>query len=99
MLVLSVEGQNHQLYMASESSRTTRPKVHGDKIRLTARTSEMIDSLPHDRKKKVLAIRQKINAGKYGINEQLKVAADRLIEDLITKRIEENEFKSTTRCK
>lgn len=32
----------------------------------------------------------------YPINEQLNVALDRLIEDLTTKRVEENEEKSTT---
>ena len=32
----------------------------------------------------------------YPINEQLNVALDRLIEDLTTKRVKENEEKSTT---
>ena len=32
----------------------------------------------------------------YPINEQLNVALDRLIEDLTTQRVKENEEKSTT---
>ena len=99
MLVLSVKRQKHCSKMASERLRTTTPKVHGDKARhvISALVSEKIDSLPQTRKEKVLAIRQKLNSGKYGINEKLNVASDRLIENLITKRMEEDEIKSKTR--
>jgi len=73
-------------------------KVRGDKIRpgITARVSERIASLPRVRKQKVLTVRRQLAVGKYPINEQLNVALDKLIEDLITKRVEENEEKSTT---
>ena len=70
--------------------------MHSDKVK-TARVPEKIDSLPQARKEKVLAVRRKLDVGKYGINERLKIATDRLIEKLITKRREENEIKSTTR--
>jgi hypothetical protein len=84
--------------MALEPMRTKRPKVHIDKARqgISTRISEMIDSLPQERKEKVLAIRQKLAGGKYGIGKRFIVAADRLIEELITNRMEENEAKGTT---
>ena len=99
MLVLPVKGQKHGSIAAGECVRTTTPNVHGDKVRqgTAAQVSEKIDLLPQARKEKVLAVRQKLDAGKYGINERLNVAADRLVDDFITKRIEENEVKSTTR--
>ncbi len=73
-------------------------KVHGDKVQLgiTARVSEKTASLPTVRKQKVLAVRHQLAEGKYPINERLNVALDRLIEDLITRRVQENEEKSTT---
>lgn len=76
----------------------TIAKVRGDKVRLgiTARVSERIASLLKVRKQKVLTVRRQLAEGKYPINERLNVALDRLIEDLITKRIQENEEKSTT---
>ncbi len=96
MPALPVKGQKHSSIAAGERVRTTTPNVHSDKIRRvkTARVSEKIDSLPQDRKEKVLAIRQKLDVGKYGINERLNTATDRLIEKLITKGVEENEVKS-----
>jgi len=98
MLVLPVKGRKHRSIAAGERVRTTTPNVHSDKVRqgTTARVSEKIDSLPQARKEKVLTVRQKLDAGKYGINERLNVATDRLIENLITKRMEENEVKGTT---
>jgi hypothetical protein len=76
----------------------TMAKVRGDKVRLgmTARVSERIASLPKVRKGKVLTVRRQLAGRKYPINEWLNVALDRLIEDLITKRVQENEEKSTT---
>ena len=99
MLVLPVKGQKHKSVKAREHVRTTAPNVHGDKVRqeITARVSEKINSLPQARKEKVLAVRQKLDAGKYSIDERLNVATDRLVEGLITKRMEANEVKSTTR--
>ena len=99
MLVLPVKGQKHRSVKTREHVRTTTLNVHGDKVKqgTTARVSEKINSLPKARKEKVLAVRQKLDANTYDINERLNVATDRLIEDLITKRIEANEVKSTTR--
>ena len=99
MLALPVKGQKHRSITAGERVRTTTPNVHSDKARpgTTARLSEKIDSLPQDRKEKVLAVRHKLDVGKYGIKERLNIATDRLIEKLITNGMEENEIKSTTR--
>ena len=99
MLVLPAKGQKRQSTTVSEPIRTTIHKVHGDNVidGISTRISEMIDSLPRDRKEKVLAIRQKIDADKYSIKERLNVATDRLIEDIITKRMGENETQGTTR--
>ena len=99
MLFLPVKGQKHESIAAGEHVRTTIPNVHGDKVRLgtTARVSEKINSLPQARKEKVLAVRQKLDSGKYRIDERLNLATDRLIENLITEGTEENEAKSTTR--
>lgn len=99
MLALPVKGQKHGSIVAGEHVRTTTPNMHGDKVRqgITARVSEKIASLPQARKEKVLAVRHQLDAGKYSIDERLNVATDKLIEDLITKRMEENEVKSTTR--
>ncbi|MHC4244070.1 MAG: hypothetical protein ACYS3N_04960 [Planctomycetota bacterium] len=99
MLVLPVKGQKYASIVAGERVRIITPNVHGDKVRqgITARLSEKIDSLPQDRKEKVLAVRQKLDTGKYSIKKRLNVATDRLIENLITKRKEENEAKNTTR--
>jgi hypothetical protein len=99
MLVLPVKGQKHGPIAVGERVRTTTPNVHGDEVKqgITARLLEKVASLPKARKEKVLAVRYQIDAGKYGINERLNVATDRLIEKLITKRKEENEVKSTTR--
>ena len=99
MPALPVKGQKHSSIAAGERVRTTTPNVHSDKViqRTTARVSEKIDSLPQTRKEKVLAVRQKLDVGEYGINERLNIATDRLIEKLITKGMEENEVKSTPR--
>jgi len=99
MLALPAKEQKHMSIVAGERTRTTAPNVHSDKVkqRTTARASEKIDSLPQDRKEKVLAVRHKLVVGKYAIKERLNIATDRLIEKLITKGMEENEIKSTTR--
>jgi hypothetical protein len=89
MPVLTAKRQKHRSTMVLEPTRTERPKVHIDKARdgISPRISEMIDSLPQARKEKVLAIRQKLDSGRYGIEKRLNIAADRLIEELITKRM------------
>jgi len=86
------------LIVIGDRVQITMAKVRGDKVRLgiTARVSEKTASLPKVRKQKVLAVRRQFAEGKYPINERLNVALDRLIEDLITKRVQENEEKSTT---
>ena len=98
MLVLPVKGQKYESFVTAEGVRTTIPNVHSDNVRqrITARLSEKIDSLPQARKEKVLAVRRKLEADKYAIKERLNVATDRLIENLIAKRMEENETKITT---
>ena len=98
MLVLPVKGQKYKSFVTGEGVRATTPNVYGDNVRqrITARLSEKIDSLPKARKEKVLAIRRKLEAGKYAIKERLNVATDRLIENIIAKRMEENETKITT---
>jgi hypothetical protein len=84
--------------MIGDCVQITMAKVRGDKVRLgmTTRVSERIASLPKVRKGKVLTVRRQLAERKYPINEWLNVALDRLIEDLITKRVQENEEKSTT---
>jgi hypothetical protein len=61
--------------------------VHGDKVRqrTTARLLEKVALLPKARREKIFSVRYQLDAGKYSIDERLNVAADRLIEDLITK--------------
>jgi len=84
--------------MIGDCVQITMAKVRGDKVRLgmTARMSERIASLPKVRKGKVLTVRCQLAERKYPINKWLNVDLDRLIEDLITKRVQENEEKSTT---
>jgi len=41
-----------------------------------------IASLPEIRRKKVLDVRQRLNAGEYELNERLDIALDRVLEDL-----------------
>jgi len=98
MLVLPVKGQKHGSIAAGECVRTTTPNVHGDKVRgIAARLLEKIALLPKARREKILAVRRQLDAGKYSIDERLNVATDRLIENLLTKEMKENEVKSTTR--
>ncbi len=87
--------------MIGDSIRITMAKGLGDMVRLgmTARVSERIASLPKVRREKVLAVRRQLAEGKYPINERLNVALDKLLEDLITKRVEQNEKKNKTQHK
>ena len=84
--------------MIGDCVQITMAKLRGDKVHLgiTARVSERIASLPRVRKERVLTVRRQLAEGKYPINERLNVALDKLIEDLITKRVQENDEKRTT---
>ena len=99
MLFLPVKGQKHESIVAGERVRTTTPDMYGDEVKqgIAARLLEKIASLPKARREKILAIRYQLDSGKYRIDERLNVATDRLIENLITEGIEENEAKSTRR--
>ena len=99
MLVLPVKGKKHGVFAAGEYVRATTPKVYGEKVKKGryAKLLKKIASLPKARKKKILAVRYKLDTGNYSMDERLNVATDRLIESLITNRMEENEAKSTTR--
>jgi hypothetical protein len=99
MLVLPVKGQKRGSVNTRERVRTTTPNVYSDKVRqgTTARLLEKVASLPKARREKILAVRYQLDAGKYSIDERLNVATDRLIENLLTKEMKENEVKSTTR--
>ena len=99
MLVLPVKGQKHGSVNVRELVRTTIPNVHGDKVSqgTTVRLLEKVASLPKARREKILSVRYQLDAGKYSIDERLNVATDRLIENLLTKEMKENEVKSTTR--
>ena len=83
--------------MIGDCVQITMAKLRGDKVQLgmTARVSERIASLPRVRKEKILAVRRQLAEGKYPINERLNVALDKLIENLITKRVQENDEKNT----
>ncbi len=97
MLVLPVKEQKHGSFVAGERVLTTT-NIHSDKVRQESygRLLENIASLPKARKKKILAVRYQLDTGNYNIDERLNMATDRLIENLITKRMEENEEKQTT---
>ena len=97
MLVLPVKGQKYRPIVARKHVRTTTSKVHGDKVKKGkyAKLLKKIASLPKARKEKILAVRYQLDTGNYNIDERLNVATDRLIESLITSRMEENEAKST----
>jgi anti-sigma28 factor (negative regulator of flagellin synthesis) len=99
MLVLTVKGQKHGSVKARESVRTKTLNFHGDKLKLskTSRLLKKVASLPKARREKILAVRYQLDTGKYSIDDRLNAATDRLIENLFTKEIKENEVKSTTR--
>ncbi|MHC4489144.1 MAG: carbon storage regulator [Planctomycetota bacterium] len=98
MLVVTGQGTKEELIMIGDRVQITMAKVRGDNVQLgiTARVSKRIASLPKVRKEKVITVRRQLAKGKYPINERLNVALDKLLDDLITKRVEENEEKSTT---
>jgi len=98
-LVLQANRQKDKSIVVGDRVQITIAEVRGDDVRpgIAAPVSEKIASLPKVRKEKVFAVRHQLAEGKYGINERLSVALDKVIEDLITKRVEENEEKSKTR--
>ncbi len=99
MLVLPVKGQKHGPITPGERERTTMSNVNGNEVQqgMTARLLEKVASLPKASREKILAVRYQLDAGEYSIDERLNVATDRLIENLITNGMEENETKNTTR--
>lgn len=98
MLVMPVKGQKYGSIVARKHARTTTSNVHSDEMiqGIYAQLLEKISSLPKARKEKILAVRYQLDSGDYNIDERLNMATDRLIENLITKRIEENEAKTKT---
>ena len=52
-------------------------------------------STTRNHKGKYLNIRRQLNAGTYDIQKSLDVATDRLIENLITEKLEKDEVKDT----
>lgn len=88
MLVLPIKGQKYGPIVARKHVRTTTSKVHSDKKKqgLYFQLLAKISSLPKGRKEKILAVRHQLDSSDYNIDERLNFAADRLIENLITKR-------------
>jgi hypothetical protein len=99
MLVLAVKGQTQGSIKIRENVRTKTPNVHSDKVKQgkTGRLLKKVASLPKARREKILAVRYQLDAGKYSIDDRLNAATDRLIENLFTKEMNNNEVKSTTR--
>jgi len=75
-----VVGDRVQITMAEVRSDEVSPGI-------TAPVSEKIASILKVRKEKVFAVRHQLAEGKYGINERLSVALDKVIEDLTTNRV------------
>ncbi|MDT8302933.1 MAG: flagellar biosynthesis anti-sigma factor FlgM [Sedimentisphaerales bacterium] len=74
--VLSVIAENTDVYLDWDSGN----KAQG---RITASALKKNHSLPPVRKKKILKIRQQLAEGTYDIDDQLNVALDLLLDDLI----------------
>jgi hypothetical protein len=98
MLVLPVKEQKYGSIAARKYVRTTTPRVHGDEVKhgRYAKLLKKIASLQKARKEKILTVRYQLDSDNYNIDERLNMAVDRLIENLITNRIEENEAKTKT---
>ena len=96
MSVLTVTEQLKGSSGISTSSQITRSTLQGEIIRqrITSRLLTKV-STKQNRKEKILNIRRQLDAGKYDIKKHLDMAADRLIENLITEKLEEDEFKDT----
>ena len=74
--VSTVIAENTDVYLDWDSGN----KAQG---RITAAVLQKIHSLPPVRKKKILKIRQQLAEGTYDIDDQLNVALDLLLDDLI----------------
>jgi DNA-binding NarL/FixJ family response regulator len=86
MLVFT--GQEYESILAGDKAKTTVANVCATNAR-PGTTAPLLKV----RKDKVLSVRHQLAEGKYGINERLNVALDRLIEGLITKRESRNTMK------
>ena len=93
MLFLQASRQKDKSIVVGDRVQITMAEVCGDDVRpgTTAPVSEKLDSISKVRKKKVFAVRHQLAEGKFGINKQLSVALDKVIEDLATNIVEENE--------
>ena len=96
MSALTVMEQTKDFAEASTYVRTTRPNLQGVKLRqrITSRLLSKVSSSAQSRKEKILNVRHQLEAGTYDIQMHLDVATDRLIENLITEEIEEDEIKN-----
>ena len=74
--VQTVIAENTDVYLDWDSGN----KAQG---RITASVLQNIHSLPPVREKKILKIRQQLAEGTYDIDDQLNVALDLLLDDLI----------------
>ena len=74
--VSTVIAENTDVYLDWDSGN----KAQG---RITASALQQIHSLPLARKKKILKVRQQLAEGTYDIDDQLNVALDLLLDDLI----------------
>lgn len=73
----TVIAENTDVYLDLDSDN----KAQG---RITASALQKIHSLPPGRKKKILKIRQQLAESTYDIDDQLNIALDLLIDDLIS---------------
>ena len=74
--VSSVIVENTDVYLDWDSGNKTQGRI-------TASALKKNHSLPAVRKKKILKIRQQLAEGTYDIDDQLNVALDLLLEELI----------------
>ena len=96
MSALTVMEQTKDSAEASTYVRTTRPNLQGEKLRqrITSRLLPKLSSSVQSRNEKILNVRHQLEAGTYDIKMHLDVATDKLIENLITEEIEEDEIKN-----
>jgi hypothetical protein len=83
------EGQNQQVNSANENLVAEQDLLMEqilENINTTpiGQVLKKIASLPEVRKEKVLDVRQQLSKGKYRLNERLKIALDKVLEDLTT---------------
>lgn len=97
MPVLTFKEQLKGSSEISTYSQITRPNLHGEIIRqrITSRLLPKVSSATQNRTEKILNIRHQLEAGTYDIKKHLDMATDKLIENLITEELEEDEIKDT----